>query len=329
MEPNEKRRLKAAAIRTLKLMLLIAFPVIAMWNWVVAFVLLIFVNGKSLFKALFGRLPLDAPKSSSDGPYTHIYKVDQIPYKLDIYYPSSGARPYPVVVFAHGGGWISGFRKQPNNLSWYRFLNHHGFAVVTVDYRYGYLYHINDILKDYEDSVDYVKENAEKLGIDRDNLLLMGLSAGGHLALYYTLYHSYHNHLEKMRGVRGVVAWYAPSDLMDLWDWEVESLFARFSAMMVLKGSPRKNSWHYQFYSPIYWVSSRMIPTFLVHGLKDGVVPAKSSVKLYKRLREAGIEAFLKLHPTGDHSFEFTSRDRYTIDILNSLVDFMRGVTRE
>ncbi|RKX42056.1 MAG: alpha/beta hydrolase [Thermotogae bacterium] len=329
MSPAKLRSLRPFLIRTFKFLLLLAVPILIVWNWMIALALLLFVNGKSLIRVLFGRLPLSVPKSSSDGPYTHVYKIDQLSYKLDVYYPSKGNPPFPAVVFAHGGGWLSGFRKQPNNISWYRFLNHYGFAVATVDYRYGYLYHINDILQDYEDSIEYIRKNAQKLKIGADKLLLMGLSAGGHLALYYATYHSYHNHIEKMRGIRGVVVWYAPSDLTDLWDWAVESLFARFSVVAVLKGLPSKNLEDYKLYSPITWVSKKMVPTFLVHGLSDGVVPAKSSIKTYKRLREEGVKAFLRLHPTGDHSFEFTMRDRYTIKILQDMIDFMHDAVTE
>jgi len=48
---------------------------------------------------------------------THKYKeIGNTVLKLDIWYPNQKKHAYPLVFFAHGGGWISGFRNQPNNV---------------------------------------------------------------------------------------------------------------------------------------------------------------------------------------------------------------------
>ncbi len=49
---------------------------------------------------------------------------------------------------------------------------------------------MEDILLDYTDALEYVKENSDELSIDKNNIVLMGLSAGGHLSLLYSTYHS-------------------------------------------------------------------------------------------------------------------------------------------
>jgi len=317
--------IKARIIRILKLLFLVSVPIVAIWNLFIALVLILLANFKNIKKTLFGKLPLDVPKKSSVGPYTKIYKRESKKlYKIDIYYPTTGQTPFPVVVFAHGGGWISGFRSQPNNISWYRFLNYHGFAVATMDYRYGYRYHIRDIMKDYSDAVSYIQQNAKRFGLNPDQVILMGLSAGGHLSLLYATYFSKMGQKERLRGINAVVAWYSPADLLDMWDMEVASLFARFSTLTIVKEFPKKNRRSYEYFSPISWVSSRMIPTMLVHGLQDTIVPAKSSVKMFKKLREHGVQSKLKLHPTGGHCFEFELKDNFTKKILLQTVKFMK-----
>ncbi len=100
--------------------------------------------------------------------YTYVYKeTDNKDLKLDIWYPIRYNNNYPIVFFCHGGGWISGFRNQPNNVSWCKFLASKGFAVVSIDYRYGYKNTMEDILSDYTDALEYIKENSHLLSLDK------------------------------------------------------------------------------------------------------------------------------------------------------------------
>ncbi|AIY88892.1 esterase [Thermotoga sp. Cell2] len=266
--------------------------------------------------AVLGRLPIKLKKSVTGNVYTYEYKNS---LKMDVYYPSVKRESYPFVLFAHGGGWISGYRRQPNNVSWYRFLNANGFAVATFDYRYGYFHYIEDILEDLKSAISFLNENREHLLIK--NLNLMGLSAGGHLVLY----HAMRSSKEGEKDFDGnVVAWYAPCDLLDLWSMETSSLFARFSVATTLKGFPVRKKEDYVFYSPVAWVNPKAPSTMLVHGMKDDVVPYISSVKMYKKLRENGVEAKLRLHPEGKHGFEFVLKDPLTVKILYETVSFLK-----
>ncbi|ACM23591.1 alpha/beta hydrolase [Thermotoga neapolitana] len=266
--------------------------------------------------ALLGRLPVKLKKSVTGRVYTYEYKEG---LKMDIYYPSVKRKSYPFVLFAHGGGWISGYRRQPNNISWYRFLNANGFAVATFDYRYGYFHFIEDILEDLKSAISFLNENKEYLMMKTLNL--MGLSAGGHLVLYHAMRVS----KEGKKDFDGhVVAWYAPCDLLDLWSLETTSLFARFSVATTLKGLPLRKREDYEFYSPVHWVTPKAPPTMLVHGMKDEVVPYVSSVKMYKKLRENGVTTKLRLHPKGKHGFEFVLKDSLTVKFLYETVSFLK-----
>ncbi|PLV59884.1 alpha/beta hydrolase [Thermotoga sp. KOL6] len=263
-----------------------------------------------------GRLPVKLKRNVTRKVFTFEYKTG---LKMDIYYPSVKRESYPFVLFAHGGGWISGYRRQPNNVSWYRFLNANGFAVATFDYRYGYFHFIEDILKDLNDAIFFLNQNREKLRVRTLNL--MGLSAGGHLVLLHAMKSS----KERYPDFDGhVAAWYAPCDLLDLWSLETTSLFARFSVTTTLKGTPIRKKEDYVFYSPVTWVSEKAPPTILVHGMKDDVVPYISSVKMYKKLRENKVKARLCLHPKGKHGFEFVLKDSLTVRFLYETISFLK-----
>ena len=277
------------------------------------------------------RVPLE-PK----GQYrydTYVYKQSgALKLKLDCWYPNERQEKYPVVFFAHGGGWISGIRNQPNNVSWSKYLASKGIAVVSIDYRYGINNSMEDILEDYSDALEFVREKAKMLRIDTSKMALMGLSAGGHLALLYATYYtsdkSSVNPEEKksrMKGIKAVVAFYAPSDLKDIFEKDNKSLFARFATRTTLKGLPRDSDDVYQYYSPIYWLSSNMPPVFLAHGKDDVVVPCNSSIKLARKLKSCCVDYKFYVHKKGNHAFEFVLKDFKTIRILEATSSFLKS----
>jgi len=260
---------------------------------------------------------------------THVYKhANDHELKLDIWYPNQYSDFYPVVFFAHGGGWISGFRNQPNNVSWSKYLASKGFAVVSIDYRYGINNSMEEILSDYSDALIYVKKYGKELSLNTDNMALMGLSAGGHLSLLYASYYTFCGSKEKMSGIKGIVAFYSPSDLKDIFEKDNKSLFARFATMATLKGLPNEKGDVYDYYSPINWISKRMLPTFIAHGKMDNVVPFISSVKLAQKLKKYDILYKFFVHKRGGHTFEFILKDFQTVRILENTSNFLKGLLK-
>jgi acetyl esterase/lipase len=256
---------------------------------------------------------------------TYKYKeIGNTVLKLDIWYPNQIKQAYPLIFFAHGGGWISGFRNQPNNVSWCKFLASRGFATASIDYRLAMRNNMEIILTDYTDALDFIKNNAAKLRINKDHIVLMGLSAGGHLALLYASFYTFMNHETKMKGIKGVSIYYSPSDLRDMFGKEQKSLSARFATIATLKGMPDKKPSLYHYYSPVEWISERMIPTLVVHGRKDMVVPYTSSINLVSKLKSKNIPCGFLLHKEGGHGFETHLKDFRTIRILEETVRFMK-----
>lgn len=243
--------------------------------------------------------------------------------KLDIWYPNKKKKIYPLVVFSHGGGWISGFRNQPNNVSWCEYLASKGFAVASIDYSLGYFFSMEDILTDYDDAITFLRKHAGDCSLDTDNIFLMGLSAGGHLALMYSTYYTQLKNFKKMQGIRGVVAYYSPSILKSIGEENHESNFAKYAIRTTLKGSAEYKASDYERFSPINYVSSDMIPTFLAHGEIDTVVPFDNSQKLYAALKSANVYVKLITHKKGDHCFDFNLKDIRTVYIIEETLKFM------
>lgn len=261
---------------------------------------------------------------------TYTYKIiGKKQLKFDIWYPKPKKKKlYPLVFFAHGGGWVSGFRNQPNNISWCKFLASKGFAVVSIDYRFGFKNSMEDILKDYTDALEYVKQYSATLKIDANKIILMGLSAGAHLTMCYAAYNTAHNNSKNMKGILGVCSYYCPSNLNDLFLDDTHSLLAKFGITKAMKGSPEKEKDLYQRYSPIHFITKNMLPTLVVHGKKDVVVPIVSSENLVKELKSNNIPYKFLVHKTGGHTFEFILKDIQTIQILQNTIKFMKGLIK-
>ncbi len=299
-----------------------ALVILAIVNFSAAVAGIIIVFIIYILNILRARLPIDP--GGENHPETLIYKkAEDVELKLDLWSPPEKNRIPALVVFAHGGGWISGFRNQPNNVSWCRFLSSRGFTVASIDYRLGFKYRMSDILEDYSDAVYFIRD---KFAGDEasGNIILMGLSAGGHLALSYAAYNTSQKNHQAMRGILSVIAYYAPSDLKDLYAPDDKSLFVRFAAGSTLKALPSFDEEAYIRYSPVTWLSRDMVPVLAVHGMKDETVPFRSSLTLVRRLKELGVHCRLLEHKNGGHCFEVKLRDIRTTQILEQTLRFIR-----
>jgi len=115
----------------------------------------------------------------------------------------------PVIVFFHGGGFISGKPFYSKNL---RLGQEQGLAVIAAGYRLSSHedYTVEDSIHDAAEMICYLKENAEHFGIDPHRIAVSGNSAGGTMALSLALRESILGE-EKDHSVCCVVAFNAPT----------------------------------------------------------------------------------------------------------------------
>lgn len=97
--------------------------------------------------------------------------------KLDAYwYPSATAQP--AVVILHGGYWY----EDTGWATWSRYFTDHGYAAFSADYRLDFDAGWPAQRTDALDAIDYVKAHAATFDIDPNRIIVLGSSAGGHLA---------------------------------------------------------------------------------------------------------------------------------------------------
>ena len=87
----------------------------------------------------------------------------------------------PVVIDIHGGAYYFGYKWINDDIARY-FAIKSGYKVVNGNYRIvGFGTNLFDAVKDVVKLIEYIYANADNLRVDRNNIFLMGDSAGGHV----------------------------------------------------------------------------------------------------------------------------------------------------
>lgn len=99
---------------------------------------------------------------------------------MDIFTPTSASGPLPTVVWIHGGAWISG--EKENVDPYLRILAGEGYTTIALNYTIGPEGVYPLAVHQLNDALAYIDEHAAELGVDPDQIVLAGDSAGGQLA---------------------------------------------------------------------------------------------------------------------------------------------------
>ena len=101
--------------------------------------------------------------------------------KLDLYIPSTGSGPFPVVLMVHGGGFMFGDKSDGAGLTGVDQLLAAGYAVASINYRLSAEAKYPAQIYDAKAAVRFLRENAAKYNLDPEKFGAWGASAGGNL----------------------------------------------------------------------------------------------------------------------------------------------------
>jgi acetyl esterase/lipase len=231
-------------------------------------------------------------------PQTLVYKkTGGLQLSLDLY-PANSPYDRPCVLVIHGGGWDSGSNRQIDNLNYY--LAHKGYHVAAINYRLAPAYCSPAPVEDLCDAVDLLKSRAGEFNINAHNLILLGRSAGGQVALLaaYTALKD---------NVRGVISFYAPADMV--WGWSIPGnplvLDSRAVMAAYIGGTCEALPDKFHASSPIEFVSRDSPPTLLIHGANDCMVSPKHSTRLKAKLEKYHVDHLLVTLPWATHGCDY------------------------
>ena len=249
-----------------------------------------------------------APGYVVEGNYSYGSLTAQ---RLDVIYPSGagpkGTKVLPAVLMFHGGGWIHSYTnnygsgKDHMSTFFNRFLAH-GFIVFNAEYR------VNDGTVDgapapaaVEDALRAAKwcwDYMDYFHADRNQFVVTGASAGGHLALMVGM-----TTPAAMLGptsptdyqIAGVVSGYGPADIEAeinavAKDWIPTTLPNRLAIAKLV--------------NPQTYVRKDVPPLIVVQGALDNTAPVADSRRLVDRLVAAGADASMHEVPGAGHGFQ-------------------------
>lgn len=224
---------------------------------------------------------------------------------LDIYLPATAKENVPFVIFIHGGGWISNDKYadmgyMSNTVA--AMLNN-GMAVASIDYRFATQAVFPAILQDCNKAVSFLYDNADKYHLDKNNIAVMGFSAGGHLAsLMGTSQNNKVNDLYFPNTYRpfkykAVVDFYGPTDLVLLPGNED----AKSPEGLLIGAAPLERPDLAKAASPITYIDKNDPPFLIFHGEKDNIVSNKQSKLFRAWLKYYGVKNELTIVKDAPH----------------------------
>lgn len=228
----------------------------------------------------------DEPVITPDGTYM-FEKRDTCDLFLDVYNPAKGSQTMigenkkPTIVFLFGGGFIRGTRDNKDYLPWFKTMTENGYRVISIDYRLGLkgsnkvgLAQVNVLdkaihmgVEDLYSATNFIVENADQLGVEPDNIVISGSSAGA------------------------IIVMQAEYEICNGTSWtSVLPEGFRYAGVMSFAGAilSREGKVDYKKHSPT--------PTLMLHGTIDELVPYKQIAVLNLGFFGAGklIERFKK-----------------------------------
>lgn len=261
------------------------------------------------------RKPVSIPKdyiAQIDVVYT---KVNNWEGRADLYIAPKAIAPTPVIINIHGGGWKSGEKETQGGFN--PFFKA-GFAVANMEYRLSGQATAPAAIEDTRCMLIYLIQNAKKLNINPNKIIIMGGSAGGHLALMGGLLGNDHKFDSNCKGVDNikVAAIIDKYGIMDVWDWTYGPEHKSSSPKLWL-GNKLKDEAFIKSVSPITYVNKNSPPIFIVHGDADPTVPYQQSVDLYKKLQDLGVKSqFITVAGGGHGKFEKAKNNEINEAIL-------------
>ena len=204
----------------------------------------------------------------------------------DIYYNPTAATPTPIIFNIHGGGWNHGVKEGQGGFSSFFKM---GYAVANIEYRLTPQATAPAAIEDVRAAILYVVQHAKELNINPNKIVVMGGSAGGHLALMAGLLQNDNTFdgAYKKTTKYTIAAIINKYGIADVWDWAYGPNIRSKSAINWL-GAKAKDEAFAMSVSPIFYVKKTSPPTFIVHGDADPTVPYQQSVELKKKYDEVG-----------------------------------------
>jgi acetyl esterase/lipase len=245
---------------------------------------------------------------------------------LDIYLPANTTINTPLIIWIHGGAWLMndkyadmGYMK--NTI---RTFIEKGYALASIDYRHSTRAIFPAQILDCNQAIEFLYANGSKYKFDKNKFILIGFSAGGHLASLVGLSNNnnvtefYPDKKKPSFSIKAVLDFYGPADfLLFFGNGHPDAVDNPVS--ILLGSSPLKRPDLSKLASPVTYVDKADPPFFIVHGEKDQEVPTAQSYLLKSYLDLAHVKNDLTIVKDAPHFGEMFDVE----EVRNKLFQFL------
>lgn len=222
--------------------------------------------------------------------------------KLDIYLPTEGDGPFPVIVSIHGGAFKMGDKADGQIAPMLKGLEK-GYAVIGVNYRLSNEAVFPAQINDLKAAIKFIKANASQYTLNADKIAVWGGSAGGNLASLVGTSSGVQDLVDDSLGnstqndaVQAVVDWYGP-----IYFSTMDAEFSALGQTPAMGSTNTEKSPETQYLgkkigtteaeelvkkaSPQTYISSATPPFYIQHGTADRNIPITQSINFSQNLK--------------------------------------------
>jgi len=216
--------------------------------------------------------------------------------QMDIYLPANrSTQNTKALILIHGGGWATGDKTDFNEAVSLIRQRLPDYAVFNLNYRLAtagsnrFPAQENDIRA----AIQFISDQRTRFNIS-DRFVLLGASAGGHLALLQA--YKYNSPVK----LRAVISFFGPTDLVALYN---DNAAAAFLLNLAIRAAPAQAASLYIQSSPLTFVNADCAPTLLLQGGQDELVPPNQASMLQAALQANGVFHEYVYYPTEGHGW--------------------------
>jgi acetyl esterase/lipase len=246
---------------------------------------------------------------------------------LDIYLPAGTKGKLPLVIFIHGGGWLSNDKYA--DMGYMRKtvaeIISSGYALASIDYRFSTQAVFPAQILDCNRAVSFLYDYADTYGFDKERFAVMGFSSGGHLASLVGLSENndipafYMPGSSQSFSFKAVVDFYGPSELILFPGANDE----KSPEGLLIGAAPLQRPDLAKAASPVTYVDKNDPPFLIIHGEKDELVSPRQSRLLSSWLSVSGVPNELIMVKDAPHFGAMFDADEIRYKVISFLRDHL------
>ena len=214
---------------------------------------------------------------------------------------------YGAVVICPGGGyshlqtWYEGYR-------WFPFFYLRGYTPAMLEYRMP-KHDYNTPMTDGADAFQMMRKRANEWHFDKNNIGIVGFSAGGHLASTMLVTNN-----DTIRPDFGILFYAVISMKKEL---------THIDSHNQLLGIDASEQLEIQFCNELH-ISEKTPSTFIAVTSDDEAVSPQNSILFHNRMRAKNRPSSLHVYPSGGHGWVCRFTSQYRKQALEDLTDWLR-----